>query len=111
MTDLSRSFGVDYSIVQNLTSKRHFLSWFPANSGMGRWIEPNEQIRFSGNIFEAVVGVPRYKASLQADTTSGKIAVTVCGASPSKYDVVETQPVYINCRVLVWDSSSSAIVF
>jgi len=110
MTNLSRSFGVDYSIVQNLTGKRRFLSWFPANSGEGRWIEAREQIRFSGNIFEVVSGVPKQKAALNLDIINGDISIATCGASPDKYDVVETQSVFINCNVPVWDSSSSTIV-
>lgn len=107
-TDLSPSFGVDFTIIKNLTNERQFLAWFPTAHGHGRFIEPLERIRFGGNLFEAILGFPDLKAKLERDIqTDGIVAVTVCGTVPEEYESLDDQVVQISCQEWEYESSSS----
>lgn len=110
--DFSRSYGVDYTVVRNLTGKRKFLMWFPEAVGHGRWIEPRSQIRFSGNLFETLAAMPNLKALLDVDIRSGEIAVAACGNPQITYEPIANQlvPGFAEHGCIHWqfDSSSSA---
>lgn len=108
MTDLSRSHGVDFTVVKNLTGESIVVSWFPGANGWGRIFGPNERVRFSGNLFEAVAGIPAYHDQMLSDVRTGKVSIAACGVSFDKYEVLNEQAVTLGCREWSYESSSSA---
>jgi len=110
MADLSQMHGVTRTVVRNLTGQDLFLSWFPSTNldSWGIVLGAREQIRFNGNLYEALLSSPVRRAQLRADIQSGRVAVQACGDAPDSYDVVQAIGVRIDCDVMVFDSSSSA---
>jgi hypothetical protein len=110
MAELEPSHGVTRTVVRNLTGQDLFLPWYPSAQldSWGTTLPGRQQVRFNGNLLEAVLGHPVKLAQLQADISSGRVAVRVCGDPPENYDVVEPLGVRIPCDVMQFDSSSSA---
>lgn len=110
MADLSQSHGVASTVVRNLTGQDIFLAWYPS-SNMDSWglmLPGYQQIRFNGNLLEALLGYPKKRFQLQQDLTSGRIGLRVCGYLSTNYDIVVPLSVPIDCNVVLFDLSSSA---
>ena len=111
MSKFPRSYGVNYTVIKNLTGERKFLAWFPTEKGGdGRWIEAHEKIKVSGNFFEAFNAQPLRKSRMDADITDGIVAVAACADPEIEYSQIVTQPVTLGCIDWVYESSSSAWV-
>ena len=108
MSDLSRSFGVDFTVVRNLTGEAKFLSWYPAANGQGVWLAARASVRFGGNLLEAVVGRPAQEAAMNADAANGIVSISVCGDPDLTYSVTVEQAVIAGCNQFEYESSSSA---
>lgn len=105
--------GQTYTIIKNLTNKKLFLSWFPLGEGRyGLFLNPREQMRYSGNLIEEIWGFIDKKEALSKDVSSGKILITVCGGRDYPYSVFDlnTAPEFKQWGCVVWnyDSSSAA---
>lgn len=109
MADLSQSHGVTHTVVRNLTGQDLFLAWYPSENldSWGHTLPGYHQLRFNGNLLEALLGYPRKRVQLQTDLNSGRVAVRVCGSVPDNYDVVLPLSVQIDCNVMLFESSSS----
>ncbi|RKX22362.1 MAG: hypothetical protein DRP45_11440 [Candidatus Zixiibacteriota bacterium] len=91
MANLPRSHGVDYTAVKNPSGIPIFLPWYPTTSGWGRTLNAHETVRFSGNLFEAIVGRPDLRQQLEADARSGRVALAACGEPDTVYTAIEDQ--------------------
>ena len=109
MANLSQSHGVVRTVVRNLSGQDLFLAWYPSENldSWGLVLPGRQQVRFNGNLLEALLGYPKKRARLSMDLRSGRVAVRVCGTPPDSYDVVIPLSVPIDCNVMLFESSSS----
>lgn len=102
------NFGVQYTVVRNLTGVDLWLSWYPTGRGFGITLARGSRLRFSGNLLESVLGLPEHAAAMRDDIALGRIVVETCGDPLVDYELpvsVSTGP--LSCGDLAYDSSSS----
>jgi len=89
MPNIEQTFGVETTVVKNLTDEEYYTAWFPANTGYGRIIPRRGRVTIEGNIFELVAGIPTLLAKLHTDISNGKIAIAYSG-TPTESDYMKT---------------------